>query len=43
MTYRKCIGLVGILIIYALLAQMVERQTEDLSVPGSIPRKGIFY
>ena len=28
---------------HAALAQLGERQTEDLKVPGSIPGGGIFY
>ena len=29
--------------IYGLLAQLVERQTEDLRVPGSIPGESTIY
>ena len=27
----------------AVIAQLGERQTEDLKVPGSIPGRGIFF
>ncbi len=29
--------------VHAVIAQLGERQTEDLKVPGSIPGRGIFY
>ena len=29
--------------IQAVIAQLGERQTEDLKVPGSIPGRGIIY
>ena len=28
---------------YAVIAQLGERQTEDLKVPGSIPGRGRFF
>ena len=28
---------------FAMIAQLGERQTEDLKVPGSIPGVGIFW
>ena len=28
---------------HAVIAQLGERQTEDLKVPGSIPGRGIFF
>ena len=30
-------------LVYAVIAQLGERQTEDLKVPGSIPGRGIFF
>ena len=34
---------VGVVCFDASIAQLGERQTEDLKVPGSIPGRGIFY
>ena len=33
----------GIVAIVAAIAQLGERQTEDLKVPGSIPGRGIYF
>ena len=40
--YVQKIILRHILVWYAAIAQLGERQTEDLKVPGSIPGLGIF-
>ena len=41
-TTKPCITLITMTCLQAAIAQLGERQTEDLKVPGSIPGLGIF-
>ena len=43
MYYRKVNGEWHATLLFAAIAQLGERQTEDLKVPGSIPGGGNFF
>ena len=38
-----CVLLTSSYVFLAAIAQLGERQTEDLKVPGSIPGRGIYF